>query len=105
MALLVFDQCLQLASGPPTWGAFHDDGVERFFRVIAKAVKWDIVSVLWSKGWLYKIKCSADFPGGPEARNSPFSVGQVGLIPAQGTEIPHAAGLLCTTARAVESCN
>lgn len=66
---------LTVGQWPSNMGAFHDDGVERFFRVTAKAVKWDIISVLWSKGWLYKIKCSGDLPGGPEVRNSPFSVG------------------------------
>ena len=35
-----------------------------------------------------------DFPGGPVVKNLPSNVGDVGLIPGQGTKIPHAAGQL-----------
>ena len=34
------------------------------------------------------------FPGGPVVKNSPCSTGDAGLIPNQGTKIPHAAGQL-----------
>ena len=35
---------------------------------------------------------SRDFPGDPVVKISPFSAGVAGLIPAQGTKIPHAYG-------------
>ena len=40
-----------------------------------------------------------DFPDGPVVKNSPHNAGDVGLIPGQGTKIPHAARQLspCTT--------
>ena len=31
-----------------------------------------------------------DFPGAPVAKNLPSNAGDVGLIPGQGTKIPHA---------------
>ena len=33
-----------------------------------------------------------DFPGGPVVKNPQSSAGDVGLIPRQGTKIPHSAG-------------
>ena len=33
-----------------------------------------------------------NFPGGPVVKNPPSNVGDVGLIPVQGTKIPHATG-------------
>ena len=30
-----------------------------------------------------------DFPGGPVVKNLPSNAGDVGLIPGQGTKIPH----------------
>ena len=33
-----------------------------------------------------------DFPGGPVVKNLPCKAGYVGLIPGQGTKIPHGAG-------------
>ena len=40
-----------------------------------------------------------DFPGGPVVKNLSYNAGDVGLIPGQGTKIPHAAGQLspCAT--------
>ena len=41
-----------------------------------------------------------DFPGGPVVKNLPAKAGDTGLIPDQGTKIPHVAGqlsLLTTT--------
>ena len=35
-----------------------------------------------------------DFPGGPVVKNPPSNAGDVGLIPGQGTKIPHATGQL-----------
>ena len=35
-----------------------------------------------------------DFPGGPVVKNPPYNAGDVGLIPGQGTKIPHATGQL-----------
>ena len=37
---------------------------------------------------------AGDFPGGPVVKNPPSSAGDPGLIPGQGTRIPHAAGQL-----------
>ena len=37
-----------------------------------------------------------DFPGGPALKNLPFSAGDLGSIPGQGTKILHASGLTCT---------
>ena len=34
------------------------------------------------------------FPGGPVVKNLPANVGDMGLIPGPGTEIPYAAGQL-----------
>ena len=33
---------------------------------------------------------SRDFPGGPVVKNPPCNTGDAGLIPGQGTKIPHA---------------
>ena len=33
-----------------------------------------------------------DFPGGPVVKNLPYNAGDAGLIPGQGTKIPHAVG-------------
>ena len=33
-----------------------------------------------------------DFPGGSAVKNLPFNGCNMGLIPVQGTKIPHAAG-------------
>ena len=40
-----------------------------------------------------------DFPGGPVVKNPSANAGDVGLIPGQGTRIPHAAEelKLCAT--------
>ena len=35
-----------------------------------------------------------DFPGGPVVKNLPYNAGESGLIPGQGTKIPHAVGQL-----------
>ena len=35
-----------------------------------------------------------DFPGGPVVKNPPSNAGDMGLIPGQGTKIPHAVGQL-----------
>ena len=35
-----------------------------------------------------------DFEGGPVVKNLPANAGDVGLIPGQGTKIPHATGEL-----------
>ena len=46
-------------------------------------------------------KGMGDFPGGPMVKNPPCNSGDAGLIPVQGTKVPHAAGQLSphTTAR------
>ena len=41
-----------------------------------------------------KKKKIRDFPGGPVAKNPPSNAGDRGLIPGQGTKIPHATGQL-----------
>ena len=45
---------------------------------------------------------SWDFPGGPVVKN-PWHTGDNGLIPGQGTKIPHATGQLSLRATATES--
>ena len=37
---------------------------------------------------------SRDFPGGPVVKNPPSNAGDVGLIPGQGTKIPHPTGAI-----------
>ena len=46
-----------------------------------------------------------DLPDGPVVKNLPSNLGDVGLIPGQGTKIPHATGQLspCTTMKAQHS--
>ena len=41
-----------------------------------------------------KTQCFRDLPGGPVVKNPPYNAGDTGLIPGQGTKIPHAAGQL-----------
>ena len=41
-----------------------------------------------------KKKTDWEFPSGPVVKNLPFNAGDTGLIPGQGTKIPHAAGQL-----------
>ena len=43
-----------------------------------------------------------DFPGGPVAKTQPFSAGDVGSIPGQGTVIPHAVEQLSPQAMTTE---
>ena len=50
---------------------------------------------------LYDVS-SQDFPGGPVVKNSPCNTGDMGLIPGQGTKIPHVAGQLNPHATTVE---
>ena len=44
-----------------------------------------------------------DFPGGLVVKNPSFNAGDMGLIPGQGTEIPHALGQLSLHTTATES--
>ena len=39
-------------------------------------------------------RTSWDFPGDPVLKNQPSNAGDLGLIPGQGTEIPHTVGQL-----------
>ena len=43
-----------------------------------------------------------DFPGGPVVENLPSNAVDTGLIPGQGTKIPHAAGQLSLCATTTE---
>ena len=43
-----------------------------------------------------------DCPGGPVVKTLPFNARDEGLIPGQGTEIPHATGQLSLHATATE---
>ena len=43
-----------------------------------------------------------DFPGGPVVKNLPYSAGDEGSIPGEGTKIPHAAGQLSPRATTIE---
>ena len=40
-------------------------------------------------------KDPGDFPGGPVAKSPPYNAGDTGLIPGQGTTIPHAMWQVC----------
>ena len=42
----------------------------------------------------FKISLTGDLPGGPVVKNPPCNAGDPGLIPGQGTKIPHAVGQL-----------
>ena len=42
------------------------------------------------------------FPGGPVVKNPSSNAGDAGLIPGQGTKIPHAAGQLSPRATTIE---
>ena len=43
-----------------------------------------------------------DFPGGPVVKNPPYNAGDAGLIPGQGTKIPHAVEQLSPHATTTE---
>ena len=43
-----------------------------------------------------------EFPGGPVVKNLPYNAGDVGLIPCQGTKLPHATGQLSLHATTTE---
>ena len=43
-----------------------------------------------------------DFPGGPEVKNPPSNVGDMGSIPGRGTKIPHAIEQLSPRATTTE---
>ena len=49
-----------------------------------------------------KKELNRDFPGGPVVKNPPFNAGDVGLIPGQGTKIPHAVRQLSPHAASTE---
>ena len=42
--------------------------------------------------WHFKIQLWKDFPGGSVVKNLPSSARDVGLIPSEETNIPHAKG-------------
>ena len=48
------------------------------------------------------VKKAWDFPGDPVVKNLPCSVGDIGLIPSWGTEIPHVTRQLILWAIATE---
>ena len=54
-----------------------------------------------------KLNSKGDSPGGPVVKNPPCNAGDAGLIPGQGTRIPHAARQLSwhATTREPECCN
>ena len=49
-------------------------------------------SALKPLGFMIASQRPGGFPGGPVVKNLPYSAEDVGLIPGQGTKIPHAAG-------------
>ena len=51
---------------------------------------------------LGRIILAWDFPGGPGVKNPPYNAGDSGLIPGQGTKIPHAVGQLSPCATTTE---
>ena len=50
--------------------------------------------LLWCLKYIYLFQTVSirDFPGGPVVKNPPSNAGDTGLIPGQGTKIPHAKG-------------
>ena len=48
-------------------------------------------------------KSFGDFPGGPVVKNPPSNAADAGMIPGQGTKIPHAVGQLSPHATTTES--
>ena len=51
-----------------------------------------------------KVNKKRDFPGGPVVKNPPSNAGDAGLIPGQGTKIPHAMGQLSLCATLLSLC-
>ena len=49
--------------------------------------------------YIYK---TGDFPAGLVVKNPPYNAGDAGLIPGQGTGIPHATGQLSPRATTTE---
>ena len=49
-----------------------------------------------------KEKASRDFPSGPVVKNPPCNAGDAGLIPGQGTKIPHVSRQLSLSATTIE---
>ena len=47
--------------------------------------------------------CLEDFPSGPVIENPPPNAGDTGLIPGQGTKIPHAMGQLSLSTATTEA--
>ena len=52
--------------------------------------------------WEMQSREPKDLPGGPAVKNPPSNAGDTGLIPRQGTKIPHAAGQLSPCAITTE---
>ena len=50
-----------------------------------------MTSQVYSYFKTYQIR---DFPGDPVVKNPPSNAGDVGLIPGQGTKVPHDSGQL-----------
>ena len=48
------------------------------------------------------LKPHSDFPGGPVVKKPPYSAGDSGSIPGQGTKMPYAAGQLSLRAMSTE---
>ena len=64
-------------------------------------VAFTILGLLWFH-MNFKIICSRDFAGGPVVKHLHYNAGDTGLIPGQGTEMPHAAGQLSPCATTTE---
>ena len=54
--------------------------------------------------FLFTMNHFGDFPGGPVVNNLACNAGDVGLIPGQGTKIPHACGATKPVHRNEEFC-
>ena len=57
------------------------------------------------RGLKVKSMSSWDFPGDPVVQNPPSNAGDIGLIPGEGTKIPHASGQLGPRATTTEPMN
>ena len=69
--------------------------------ILHKCLLKIVISILGGEGKTIRAKSLSiikksigHFPGGPVVKNPPSNSGDTGLIPGQGTKIPHAAGQL-----------
>ena len=65
-----------------------------FANIFSQSIGCLFVKKKKKKTLSFKIKRLQDFPSGPVVENLPSNAGHSGLIPSQGTRIPHTLGQL-----------